>query len=504
MTPRRMHYPQAAPRWVLLFNLTLAAVYFYAIAVWFPHGNPWLFAVFVAGEVFHLWQTATYVLTVWRRRRMHQFDPAWRQPVDVFITVAGEPVEIVEQTLVAAKAMVYPGRFNVYLLNDGKVARQRNWRDMERLAGRYGVRCITRTQPGGAKAGNINHGLRQTRAPYVVVFDADHVPHPDFLQKTMGYFVDSRVGFVQSPQYYKNNEHNYITGGAWEQQELFFGPIQQGKDAYNSAFMCGTNMVLRRSALMQVGGLCETNIAEDFLTSLFLHERGWHSVYVGEVLAEGLAPEDFQSYYKQQYRWARGSLEIIFKYHPLLRRGLSWWQKVQYLASAGYYLNGCVVMMNALLPVIFLFTGTVVFQVTTMKLAAVFLPYMMISVYVLQLTSNSSYTFRALGMSSGSAGLQMRALWAVLTNQKTGFAVTSKSQLRGNFLHLAWPEIAYFPLVATGVAVAVAREGWTASVITNISWALLMGTLFVPFIVAATPMGARTRPVAGRPEVTHG
>jgi len=92
--------------------------------------------------------------------------------------------------------------------------------------------------------------------------------------------------------------------------------------------------------------MCETNIAEDFLTSLFVHSKGWKSVYVPEVLAEGLAPEDFMSYYKQQFRWARGSLEIIFKYNPLFNRGLSLSQKLQYLASASYYLSGVVFLLN--------------------------------------------------------------------------------------------------------------------------------------------------------------
>ena len=91
--------------------------------------------------------------------------------------------------------------------------------------------------------------------------------------------------------------------------------------------MCGTNVAVRRTALDEVGGLCQTNIAEDFLTSLLMHERGWRSVYVPEVLAQGLAPEDFLSYYKQQHRWARGSLEVIFKYNPLRRRGLTWPQR---------------------------------------------------------------------------------------------------------------------------------------------------------------------------------
>ena len=78
-------------------------------------------------------------------------------------------------------------------------------------------------------------------------------------------------------------------------------------------------------------------------------------MYVDEVLAEGLAPEDFLSYYKQQFRWARGSLEVVFKYNPLFRRGLTIGQRIQYLSSASYYLSGIVVVVNAFLPLLYFY-----------------------------------------------------------------------------------------------------------------------------------------------------
>jgi cellulose synthase/poly-beta-1,6-N-acetylglucosamine synthase-like glycosyltransferase len=58
--------------------------------------------------------------------------------------------------------------------------------------------------PGGAKAGNINNGLSLTQSPFVAIFDADHVPHRDFLTENNAIFADPKMGFVQSPQYYKN------------------------------------------------------------------------------------------------------------------------------------------------------------------------------------------------------------------------------------------------------------------------------------------------------------
>jgi cellulose synthase (UDP-forming) len=472
---------------LLLLNMAMALVYFFALLFYFPKGNPLLFWSLIVGEVFHVWMVVAFCYTVWETEYQAKFDTGFKPPVDVCITVAGEPVEIVEQTTRAALAMDYPN-FTVNILNDGYIARKDNWKEIEAMAKQIGVNCITRKIPGGAKSGNINNGLRETSNPYVAIFDADHVPHENFLEKTMGFFADQRMGFVQSPQYYKNFSENYVTGGAWEQQELFFGPICRGKNRLNATFMCGTNMVLSRRALLEAGGMCETNIAEDFVTSLFIHEKGYNSVYVPEVLSEGLAPEDFLSYYKQQFRWARGSLEVIFKYNPLFRRGLTWAQRIQYLTSASFYLSGAITLMNALLPIVFFFTGWVPFVTSTMAVALVFLPYIFLTVYVLQLTSNYSYTYRALCFAMSSFTIHLQALWAVLTSQKSGFSVTSKKGLRGNFWYLSFPHMLYILTAVVGIGIAVRREGLDASVMTNISWAFFNVGIFIPFILASVSL----------------
>jgi cellulose synthase (UDP-forming) len=107
----------------------------------------------------------------------------------------------------------------------------------------------------------------------VAIFDADHVPHADFLAKMVAYFTDDKVGFVQTPQFYKNYGVNYLTRSSWEQQELFFGPICKGKNRLNAATMCGTNMLISRKALEEVGGMYTESIAEDFVTGLFMHAK---------------------------------------------------------------------------------------------------------------------------------------------------------------------------------------------------------------------------------------
>jgi cellulose synthase (UDP-forming) len=477
----------------LVTNVVLAVVYTLVISLAFEHGNWFLFGALLATELFHLVQIIGYCWTVWSRDTARPFDPSFAPPVDVFITVCGEPVDIVRETTKAALAMSYPVPFTVYLLNDGLVAGKDDWRDIEELADELGARCLTRVTPGGAKAGNINHALSRTSSPFFVVFDADHVPHPDFLTEVMGYFVDERMGFVQTPQFYANQDQNRITRVAWDQQTLFFGPIMSGKSRLDSTFMCGTNMAVRRSAIAEAGGMCEFNIAEDFLTSLFMHERGWKSVYVPKVLAEGLAPDDFLNYYKQQFRWTRGSLEVIFKYNPLLRRGLGTGQKLQYLLSASYYLSGSVILLDALLPIVFLLTGETPIVTSTMTLALVFVPYMWINLYVLQRTSNFTYSYQAIAFSLSAWWLQITAMAAVLANRKTSFAVTSKATSDGarpNFLRLVVPQLVYAAVAAVALAVGMAREGGSASLMANVAWLAVHLAISVPFVIAASPSRA--------------
>ncbi|MBU6321678.1 MAG: glycosyltransferase [Patescibacteria group bacterium] len=488
---RRDFLETRAPKLLLAGNLALAGLYFAILAFVFPIGEPILFYLLIAGEIFHLSQVAGFIYTVWDTR----FTPvslaasyAGRAlpAVDVFITVAGEPAELVRRTIQAAKTMRYPA-FSVFVLNDGYVAKKANWREIEALASKLGVDCITRTIPGGAKAGNINNALRFTTAPLIACFDADHAPAADFLEKTVAYFADETVAFVQTPQFYRNADVNYVTKGAWEQQELFFGPIMKGKNRLNAVPMCGTNMVIRRAALAAVGGVATDSITEDLVTGLRMHAAGYRSVYVPEVLAEGLAPEDVLTYSKQQFRWARGTLDLIFRYNPLFMRGLSWAQRIQYLASASFYLSGLVIALDAALPLLYFYFGIVPVHVDGMLLAAVFLPYFFYTLFAIQSVSNFTYTFSSLGFSMGSFAIQIRAVLGAATRRRAAFAITEKRRQRGNFLFLAKWHLAYVALFAAGLAVALLREGLSASLLNNAAWALLNTAVFLPFIRAALP-----------------
>ncbi len=487
LTPRESEFLKTQiPRSTIVVTSLLCVLYFFIICFVFQKSSSWLFYLLIAGEVFHVWQLLTYLYTIWDTEYMPRFDSWFNAPVDVFITVCGEPVDIVEKTARAVLAMNY-SHVNVYLLNDGYAAKKKNWKDIELLATRLGIRSITRKKGGGAKAGNINNALRLTDSPFVAIFDADHVPHPDFLEKMMGYFTDPEMGFVQSPQFYKNYDLNQVTRGAWEQQALFFGPICKGKNRLNAATMCGTNMILRRQALEEVGGMCEESIAEDFVTGVFMHERGWKSCYVPEVLAEGLAPEDFLSYYKQQFRWARGAMDVIFKYNIFFRRGLTMAQRIQYLSSVSFFLSGWIVLMNACIPLVFFFTGMVTFKSSTMLLASIFLPYIFFTFFVLQRSSNFTFTFKSLAFSMAGFTIHIKAFFAALTGEKSSFSVTSKRKIEGNFINLIVPHLVYIVLVVIGFMRVLIREGFDPSVVTNLAWAIVNVVIFSEFIKAALP-----------------
>lgn len=482
------------PKTLLVLNVFLAVFYFVMITFFFQRGNSILFWFLIAGEVFHVWQALTFLQTIWDTSYDAPKDPSYAPPVDVFITVAGEPVDVIAETVQGALAMRYP-HFQVFILNDGYVAKKENWQEVVRLAETLGVNCITRQKPRGAKAGNINNGLALTESPFVAFFDADHVPEPEFLAETVPYFADPKLAFVQTPQFYKNHDVNFVAGGAWEQQALFFGAICKGKNRMNAVTMCGTNMVVRRAALMEVGGMYEGSIAEDFLTGFLLHKHGWKSVYVPKVLAKGLAPEDFLSYVKQQSRWSRGSLDLIFRHNLLFTRGITFKQRIQYLSSVSYFLSGWVVLIDAVIPLVFLYTGQFPIQTSTMALAAVFIPYMLMMLYAIQKSSNSSFTYRALAFSLAGFPIHISTSLASFFHAKSNFSITAKKAQRGNFLHLAFFQMLYIPLVVAGATYSLARTGmitpaWTA----NFAWGMINGIVFAEYIRAAMPQ-AESAPV---------
>jgi cellulose synthase (UDP-forming) len=269
--------------------------------------------------------------------------------IDVYITTYGEDLQTIRRTAEAAVAM--HGRHTTYILDDGKSE------DVRALAAEIGAEYIVREGNAGAKAGNINHALGVTKGEFFVILDADFVPAPDFLYQTVPFFAEANVAFVQTPQAY-GNLHNLISRGAGYMQSVFYRFIQPGKNRFNAAFCVGTNVIFRRTAIEQIGGMYTDSKSEDVWTSLRLHEFGWKSVYISTVLAIGDTPETIEAYTKQQLRWATGGFEILLKRNPFSRKlKLTLDQRMQYFGTATFYMVGIAPGLLLLVPPLQIYFG---------------------------------------------------------------------------------------------------------------------------------------------------
>lgn len=208
----------------------------------------WIAVPLVIAETYSVIDSLLFGLTMWRLlRRNPPPPPPDGATVDVLITTYNEPVEMVMETASAAAQIRYPHR--TWILDDGDRA------ELKTAAAQRDIGYITRSaswsdKPRHAKAGNLNNALLETQGEYILILDADQVPDPRILDHTLGYFRDPKMALVQTPQYFHNVPFSDPLGS---QAPLFYGPIQQGKDGWNAAYFCGSNAVLRREALMQLG-----------------------------------------------------------------------------------------------------------------------------------------------------------------------------------------------------------------------------------------------------------
>jgi cellulose synthase (UDP-forming) len=280
--------------------------------------------------------------------------------VDVYIPTYDEEVDIVRKTALAALAMDYPhDKKVIYVLDDGRQDPERR-AELQAICDELGATMLTRDNNDHAKAGNINTALGRTEGDLVLILDCDHIPVKGFLQDTVGFFFDPAVALVQTPHWFYNPdpfERNLLTKGQVPVgNELFYKVLQKGNDAWNAAFFCGSAAVVRRSALLEVGGIATETVTEDCHTSLRLHDQGYRSLYYDKIMVAGLAPEKFSSYVGQQVRWARGMAQILRIENPLLNRKLNLTlpQRICYFSATSHFFFGFPRLMYAIAPIMFL------------------------------------------------------------------------------------------------------------------------------------------------------
>lgn len=338
---------------LLCYVVTGATYFWYRIPLWNP-AAPILSSLLLGAELFGVMTLALHVYSTWRVVEREAPAAPDGCHADILITTYNEHTDILRYTLLAAKQVRLAG--DIWLLDDG-------CRDeMRKLAAELGVRYVAREDRSHAKAGNLNNALQLVQAPFVAILDCDHAPAPEFLERTLGHFIDPSVAFVQTPQDFYNVDsfqHRSSSAGSqvWHEQTLFYRVIQAGKDRLNATFFCGSCAIMRTEALRDIGGFATGTITEDMHTSLRFHKRGWTAVYHQEALAFGLSPADLDQYATQRLRWGRGAMQVWIKEGILFARGLTLRQRLAYFTSAVTYFEGWQKAIIYSLPVIVILTG---------------------------------------------------------------------------------------------------------------------------------------------------
>ncbi|MGE5755265.1 MAG: glycosyltransferase [Planctomycetaceae bacterium] len=318
------------------------------------------------------------------RRRPAELLPS----VDVFIPTYNEGPEVVERSILAALQIDYP-KFQVWVLDDGG----REW--LAEFCAENGAHYVHRRERSHAKAGNLNHGLSVSQGELFAIFDADFAPRRDFLYRTVGFFSDPRIGIVQTPQHFFNRDpiqHNLrLSEILPDEQRLFFDVIAPCRDAWDSAFCCGSCSLQRRSAIAGVGGVPTDSITEDILSTLVLLRRGFVTRYLNEQLSMGLAAESLKGYFTQRQRWCRGAIQTLFLKFGPLGPGLTPLQRLLFL-PLDWVIQYAARLVAVAVPILFLWTGLRPFRITSIEdLVSYQLPAIIALASIFRLLASSCY-----------------------------------------------------------------------------------------------------------------
>lgn len=296
--------------------------------------------------------------------------------VDVFIPTYNESLDVIKPTVFAALNLDWPKeKLHVHILDDGS-------RDAFRqFADEVGAGYIKRDEHKHAKAGNINHALTVTSGEHIVIFDCDHVPSKDFLVSTVGWLVkDPKIALVQTPHHFYSpdpfEKNMHLDRALPIENSLFHDFIQKGNDTWNATMFCGSSAVMRRKALLEVGGIAVETVTEDAHTSLKLNRRGWKSAFIERPVASGLSTDTLAAHIGQRIRWARGMIQILRLDCPLLGRGLTLAQRLCFFNAMLHFLHGLPRIIFLLAPLPYMLADVYVIYAAAASIFAYVIPHM--------------------------------------------------------------------------------------------------------------------------------
>ncbi len=484
----------------LSFGVLAASIQYFTWRIGVVNLSEWWISIpLVAAETLGALHVLGLQYTIWPRREaqvVYRRNP-FAIPLYVLIPTVDEGVEILQPTVTGAIAAaeryeaLYPeARVTIIVCNDGLVAGAPTTEDVEHMCDRLGVHCVTRSVSGGAKAGNIENArdvFDVHGEVFFTIFDADQIAEPDFFLRTVPSLADPSVAWVQTAQHYRNLDEP-VARWANDQQALFYRLICPGKSAQNSAFICGTNFVARADALDEIGGLPQDSVTEDFAASIRLHGR-WRGVYIEGIFAQGLGPVDLGSYFRQQNRWARGTLSVLKEPGRIFgRSSLTLDQRIQYALSCTHYLSGVRDVIYVIAPVSFLILGTPAVKGATLGgFLSHFLTYFVASQVAFWHSATRRTTWRGIVMGFASFPTLLAATTSVALGRRRGFVLTPKKRAARSIVP-ALPHLLVVGLVGAALLVGLWHHSDSRAVVSLVwlLYTLLMLTAFLSLALRDT------------------
>ncbi len=279
----------------------------------------------------------TALISMYYRNRHRRPRPAGRfselPAVTVQLPLYNE-MYVVERLLDAVAGIRYPrDRFQIQVLDDSTDETQeickRKIADLRARFPELDVEYIHRTDRSGFKAGALHNGLETAKGEFILIFDADFVPTPDILERCIDHFSDPKVAVVQCRWEHVNRDYSALTEVQALMLDGHFIMEHAGRNWSGRFFnFNGTAGMWRRSAIADAGDWQHDTLTEDMDLSYRAQLRGWKFVYLPEITAPAELPVEMSAFKSQQFRWAKGSVQVAKKLlGTILRSGATWQQK---------------------------------------------------------------------------------------------------------------------------------------------------------------------------------
>jgi len=268
-----------------------------------------------------------YLVYLYMKHKDRQPQPAGRfealPPVTVQLPIYNE-MYVADRLIDAVCRLDYPrDLLEIQVLDDSTDETRTVAEQAVRRNAAHGVdiKYLHRTDRTGFKAGALEAGLRVARGEYIAIFDADFIPSPDFLRRTIEYFTDDRVALVQARWGHINQDYSLLTKIQSILLDGHFVLEHGGRNRSGLFFnFNGTAGIWRRRAIADAGGWQHDTLTEDLDLSYRAQLRGWKFVFLQDLVAPAEVPVEMNAFKSQQHRWAKGSIQTCRKLMPRILR----------------------------------------------------------------------------------------------------------------------------------------------------------------------------------------